>query len=148
MPVSEENTIRQQVVFSSCFTEDNALIIKSNENKVYKVFNLNDDEKIESIKSFCDGKTEIEVYSIEQSGTKSGDYYLVKAIKVKEVSILSFDETNELHKMNSLPLVYMLAGFNVLWILFVIFSIKIGRNPRKYSKKIVRLFFKDGYVNY
>lgn len=37
--------------------------------------------------------------------------------------------------------------FFVLMTIAVITSIIIGRNPQKYSKKVIRMFFKDGYLH-
>ena len=37
--------------------------------------------------------------------------------------------------------------FEVVWIAIVAASVYVGRNPQKFSKKVIRLFFKDGYVH-
>lgn len=37
--------------------------------------------------------------------------------------------------------------FEVVWIAIVAASVYVGRNPSKFSKKVIRLFFKDGYVH-
>ena len=39
-------------------------------------------------------------------------------------------------------------AFAVIWGVLVVGSIIVGRDPKKYGKRIVRLFFKDGYVRY
>ena len=45
-------------------------------------------------------------------------------------------------------LVVFVAGLCLVWGAFVVCSIIEGRNPRKFSKRFVRLFFKDGYIKY
>lgn len=37
--------------------------------------------------------------------------------------------------------------FELFWLAFCGISIYVGRNPHKFSKKFVRLFFKDGYIH-
>ena len=37
--------------------------------------------------------------------------------------------------------------FEIVWIIIVAASVYVGRNPHKFSRKFVRLFFKDGYVH-
>ncbi len=41
----------------------------------------------------------------------------------------------------------LLLGMQVLWLGIVALSIRIGRNPQKYPKRVIRWFFKDGYVH-
>ena len=36
--------------------------------------------------------------------------------------------------------------FALIWGVYVFFSVKVGQNPKKYSKRVIGLFFKDGYV--
>lgn len=44
--------------------------------------------------------------------------------------------------------VYVTLGiFFVLWSAFVVASVVIGRNPKKYSKRMIRFFFQDGYTH-
>ena len=37
--------------------------------------------------------------------------------------------------------------FEIVWVGIVAASVYVGRNPHKFSKKVIRLFFKDGYVH-
>ncbi len=36
----------------------------------------------------------------------------------------------------------------IIWIVYGIFAVKVGRNPKKYGMKIVSLFFADGYIRF
>lgn len=42
---------------------------------------------------------------------------------------------------------WVIAGFCLIWLGFCGISIYVGRNPHKFSKRTIRLFFKDGYVH-
>lgn len=42
---------------------------------------------------------------------------------------------------------WVFAGFCLIWLCFCGISVYVGRNPHKFSKRTIRLFFKDGYVH-
>lgn len=42
---------------------------------------------------------------------------------------------------------WVILGFELLWLSYCGASVHIGRNPQKFSKKVIRMFFKDGYVH-
>ena len=76
---------------------------------------------------------------------------LFQAIQKKKIFIgklLSFDETNRWHQEEYWPLIFFPVIFAIVWGAFVAGSIIVGRNPKKFSKKVIKLFFKDGYVKY
>lgn len=146
LPITAENTVKHQVQFVSSVMEDDALIMTTTENVTYKVFGLTDSGKIESIKSVCNKSTLLDVYSKEVNSKEKGHYFTVKAIKNNGKDILSFDETNKIHRERNWPFILMAGGMCLLWFIFVFFSIMIGRNPKKFSKRTVGLFFKNGYI--
>ncbi len=43
--------------------------------------------------------------------------------------------------------VWVILGFDLLWLAYCAASVYVGRNPQKFSKKVIRMFFKDGYVH-
>ena len=44
--------------------------------------------------------------------------------------------------------VFIIFGiFEAAWLVMMAATIYVGRNPHKFSKKVIRLFFKDGYVH-
>ena len=56
--------------------------------------------------------------------------------------------TPEIAKNNRFWEVAVIFGvLELIWLAFCGASIYVGRNPHKFSKKTVRLFFKDGYVH-
>ncbi len=76
------------------------------------------------------------------------DYRSIKAIVYDDDYVLSFEETNEIYIQDSLAAIIILNGLLLAWIVFMACSIVVGRNPRKFSKKVVRMFFKDEYVKW
>lgn len=61
---------------------------------------------------------------------------------------MSFDETNRLRTQEYQPTVIFLGGLCLIWIVYMVFNIYVGRNPRKFSKRFVLFFFRDGYIKY
>ena len=49
------------------------------------------------------------------------------------------------HRFREVLLIFGIL--ELVWLAFCGLSIYIGRNPHKFSKKTIRLFFKDGYVH-
>ena len=147
-PSTEENTLREELTFQSFDAREDTLILTSDSHQIYKVRFV--DEKIDrsKIESLCDEATVVTVYSVEVTPKNENDYYSVKAIFDKEECILSFEDTNRLHQQEYWKLILFAGIINLAWGAFVAMSIVIGRNPRKFSKKVVKLFFKDGYIKY
>ena len=76
------------------------------------------------------------------------DFYSIKAIKYNDRYLLSFEEENQLYRQESWPIVALFLFVLLIWVAFIVASIVVGRNPQKFSKKVVKMFFKDGYINY
>ena len=57
-------------------------------------------------------------------------------------------DSAHLSKVTHTLLVIIAAVMCLAWGALVAFSIIIGRNPKRFSKRVIRLFFKDGYVKY
>ena len=146
MPSNEGNTIRQQVCFDSCIQQEDSLFMFSTENQVYQV-PLDSGVNIEKMKAVCDGKTTVTTYSKESTSEDKAPYFSVKAIYADGGYIFSFEDSIRIHQKESLSLIVIVGIMNLLWFAYIAMSVIIGRNPQKFSKKIVRLFFKDGYVN-
>ena len=120
----------------------------STDNKLYKIRFIGEGFNFDKIKSVCDGKTLLTTYSKEVTPDDADDYYAIKAIRYENSDLLSFDETNRWHQEEYWPLLFFPIVFAIVWGASVAGSIIVGRNPKKYSKKVIKLFFKDGYVKY
>lgn len=147
-PNTAANTVEQQVSFTSHIVEGNEIVLTSSDNKLYKIRFIGDGFDSDEIKSICDGKTVITIYSKEITPDDEDDYYSIKAILNEGAYLLSFDETNRWHQEEYWPLLFFPVIFAIVWGAYIAGSIIVGRNPKKFSKKVIKLFFKDGYVKY
>ncbi len=145
---STDNTLQQQVIFEECTLSGEEMILKSADEQIYKIDLIDDQSFISEMESLSDGKTSVTVYSRAITPSDEEDYYWVRAIFCGDEYLLSFDKVNEMHRQEYWPLVLIAAILAVGMASTVTGTIIVGRNPKKYGKKIVKLFFKDGYVKY
>lgn len=143
-----DNTIEQEVSFTSFIAKDDEIVLTSIDNKLYKIRFIGEGFNSDEIKSVCDGKTLLTTYSKEVTPNDADDFYVIKAIRYESTNLLSFDETNRWHQEEYWPLLFFPIVFAIVWGAYVAGSIIVGRNPKKFSKKVIKLFFKDGYVKY
>jgi len=147
-PSTIDNTIEQKAVFASCDIKGDEIELISSDHQRYEINLIGDGFDMDTIRSICDGKTIVTTYVKEITPDNGEDFYSIKAISDENRYLLSFDETNRWHQEEYWPLILFPVVFAVLWGAFIAGSIIVGRNPKKYSKKVVKLFFKDGYVKY
>ena len=147
-PNTVANTVEQQVTFTSCITKGDEIVLTSSDNKLYKIRFMEDGFDSTKIKAISDGKTVVKTYSKEVTPDDEENYYSIKAIFHEDTYLLSFDETNRWHQEEYWPLIFFPVIFAIVWGAYVAGSIIVGRNPKKFSKKVIKLFFKDGYVKY
>ncbi len=147
-PSSVENTTKRQVTFSSCAVQEDELILKSNDNTTYIIQFIDEGLSVENFESICNGTTVVTTYSNVVKPEDTDDFYSVKAILYNDNYLLSFEETNRYHQQEYFPLVILAGALDLIWITYVVASIVVGRNPKKYNRKIIKLFFRDGYVKY
>jgi len=144
-PSTARNTIKQSVSFVSCDAKEEIILISSDE-QIYKIRFADEQFNAEDIQAICDGKTMVTAYSKEVTPDDGDNYYSIKAIVYNDNYLLSFEETNRFHSQENWPFVVFAAALCFSWGAFVIGSVIVGRTPQKFSRGIVRLFFKDGYV--
>ena len=147
-PNTLDNTVEQQVTFTSCITKGDEIVLTSSDNKLYKIRFMDDGFDLTEIKAISDGKTVVTTYSKEVTPDDEENYYSIKAILHEDTYLLSFDQTNRWHQEEYWPLIFFPVIFAIVWGAYVAGSITVGRNPKKFSKKVIKLFFKDGYVKY
>ena len=148
VPNTAANTVEQQVSFTSFVAKGDEIVLTSSDNELYKIKFVGDEFDSTEIRTVCDGRTSVTVYSKEITPDDEENYYAIKAILNGDAYLLSFDETNRWHREEYWPILLVPAILAVLWGAFIAGSIIVGRNPKKFSKKVVRLFFQDRYVKY
>ena len=145
---TESNTTAESVSFITCNVKQEEIVLSSSNKKIYKVENIDNQSITNGILSLCDGEKKVTVYSREYAPEGEENFYSIKAIKYNDDFLLSFDETNKWRSQNHAKLIIIFGVLSLLWALFITGSIIIGRNPKKFSRWIVRLFFKDGAIKY
>ena len=146
-PCTADNTIEQQTSFTSCITHGDKIILTSSDNKLYKIL-IGKEFHSAEIETICDGKTILTTYSKEITPDSGDNYYSVKAILYEDTYLISFDQTNRWYQERNRPVLIFPIFFAIVWGVYIAGSIIVGRNPKKYGKKVVKLFFKNGYVKY
>ena len=145
---SPENTVKQQVLFSSFADEGDEIVLTSKDDEIYKIRFFDDSFDASAIEQICNGKTTMTVYVEEISPDDEEPYFFVYAIEHHSNYLLSFDQTNTWHRKEYAPLVLVAVVFLLLFASMIVGSVIVGRNPRKYKKWVVRFFFKDSYVKW
>lgn len=148
IPKNANNTIEQTVTFISYDVKEDEVILTSTDDNIYKIQYAAEQINIQEIKLICNGKSKVTTYSKEITPDDEEDYYSIKALKYNDSYLLSFEEENQLYRQENWQIVPLFLFVLLIWVAFVVASIVVGRNPQKFSKKFVKMFFKDGYINY
>ncbi|MBE6763757.1 MAG: hypothetical protein E7553_05310 [Ruminococcaceae bacterium] len=145
----ESNTLRMECSFTSCSSEEQQLVFLSREGDTYKMEYVPEDYPIGKLKALCDGQTPLVVYVRDVTPDDDEPYYGIEQIQVGDTVVLSFEENQEYYwQMSGRMVLIAVISIALLGWLVIAFAIKIGRNPSKYPRWVVRLFYKDGYVIY
>lgn len=145
-PKTESNTDMTEARFTSCYQANGMISLRSTDNEYYRL--SYSDEYFSKISALCDGEKLLTVYSNKVNSDSGNDYYSIEAIKYNGEFILSFEETYKIQVKLGIPLLIIGLIFDLLIVGFICTVIIVGRNPRKFSKKTVRLFFKEGHIQY
>ena len=145
---TEANTKSRQVIFESVSASGDDAVLISSEGETYEIDYIAGSEAFEEIKSMCDGRAVLTVCVRGRTSEENGKYYSVKAVFHDRECIIGFDDTNLLRREHSKPVMIVSSAIGVLLIAYIAGTIIVGRNPRKFGKKVVALFFKDGDVRY
>ncbi len=148
IPKNVNNTVEQTVTFISCDVKEDEVILTSVDDNIYKIQYAAEQINIQELKSICNGESKVTTYSKEVTPDDEEDFYSIKAIKYNGSYLLSFEEENKLYRQEGLPIIGLFLFMLLIWVAFIVASVIVGRNPKKFSKRVVRLFFKDGYINY
>lgn len=145
---SPENTVKQEVLFSSFADEGDEIVLTSKDGEIYKIRFFDDAFDASAIEKICNGKTTMTVYVEEISPDDEEPYFFVYAIARHNNYLLSFDQTNAWHRKEYAPLIPITVVLLLLFASAIVGSVIVGRNPKKYKKWVVRLFFKDSSVKW
>ena len=149
IPPSPEEDERMEVVFDRASVRGDCLYLYPADESMesFQIRHLDGLVELDPIKAVCDGTTVVTVYADHTKPKNEDPYYLVEAVMVGDTVLFSFEDNQRLRQNEYWSLIPFIGGFILLWSVFIFFSIRVGRNPERYSKKVIRFFFKDGYVH-
>ena len=149
LPPSPDESERMEVVFDRAAVRGDYLYLYPTDENLesFQIRHLDGSVELDPIKSVCDGTTTVTVYADPTKPKNEDPYYLVEAVMGGDTVLFSFEDNQRLRQNEYWPLIPFIGGFILLWWVYIFFSIRVGRNPARYSKKVIRLFFKDGYVH-
>ena len=148
MPPTAEKLERLEVTFDSYAERGDTLYLyPARKGENFRIRFVDGGLELAPIKAICDGQTSVTVYADRMTPDDGEPYYSVKAMSAGETSVMTLEDAQMLHQNEYWPLIPFIGALFVLWTVYVFFSIRVGRNPQQYSKRVIRLFFKDGYVH-
>ncbi len=148
-PYNETNTTLKECCFTSCGMQEQELLLISDEGERYKMEYVPEEYPVARLRALCDGKTPLKVYVRTVTPEDEKPYYGIEQIETAETVVLSFKESKMYEwEMNGRKAMIGVAGLLVLGWVMMGFSFVVGRNPSKYPRWIVRMFFKERNVIY
>lgn len=148
--IKAENLKYTSLIFHQCEMVDEDLKLCADGDSQY--YHISDYENwIEDIDKFislCNGQTEFEIgYKILED--KNDSYCEIVSMAVKEgISFFTLDDVNQRHVEEGWKAFWFLAGMGIIWCIFIVVSIYVGRNPQKFSLRFVSFFFKKDCILY
>ena len=148
-PPTAEKSVVTEVVFERVTEHGNTLYLRPADGLKYELRDIDEGIDKDAVKALCDEQTTVTVYGSKQYEPDDGEepFRTIYALEVNGTYLVDFEDAERLHVRGAWPMVALFGGFSLLWAALVFFSIRVGRNPERYSKKVIRLFFKDGYVH-
>ena len=149
-PPTPEKSVVTEVVFERVHEQGNTLYLRPADGLKHELRDMDDGIDREAIKTLCDGKTVVTVYGSKQYEGEDGQepFRVIYALAVRDTYLVDFEDAARLHVRGHWPIVALFASFTLIWGVFVFFSLRVGRNPERYSKRVVHFFFKKGTIRY
>lgn len=141
----ESDTELRETSFVSYRYHNNDIYFMASDGFEYSIRNYDDSTDIASVIALCDSGESLNAYCRKVNPKHGDDYYNLRALKIGDEFILTFDETNRLEQNSNMFGIPFAIGFLVYWGITVVMTVLVGRNPRKY-KKLVPLFFKKEQI--
>ena len=148
--VKEQETYSHDTTIHYYEIEDQHLIMSDSENE-YIIFRYKEyGEATENLINSIETNTKLHLNTIVSEKEKNLiTQYEICAAKSETgnlyFSLDTYNENQKKYGYSFLPYLFIAFIFSAL---FFAFSVVVGRNPKKYSKRIQRFFFKDGYLRY
>lgn len=89
---------------------------------------------------FCNG----ELWTV---GTEAGSRYILYLASSDGTEYITPVREYEAYRSSQLPAVWILCAVCPVGVIFSIFGILVGRNPDRFSQRVRRMYYKDGYLH-
>ena len=144
-PDSREDFSERFITVEKYEISDGDLYIYDSRDIEYRVYNYNDiiDNSSELISKLSRGSS---VGLLIKPIDSDEDRYSVSDIKVNGRSYLTFDKWHENQVQNFIVVIVIFAVIHLMILFFVGGTIYVGRNPHKFSDRVIHIFFKPGTI--
>ncbi len=85
---------------------------------------------------------------VERVDREDGYYFRARTIATEKGEIFGLADYGRKAKEGVFLAFCLFAGGTLFFIVYFILAVMIGRNPEKYSEKVINLFFRKGYIRY
>lgn len=146
VPDSPNSTKERNVFFQSWQMEEDNLLLRASDDMLYKIIWIDETVDLQRIRELCDGETILTAYADTDRSDEGEEYYLVKALFCQGEEIIGFEDTDRIYRQETWSFIFLPIAGCVAWAVFVILSIVVGRNPKKFRKKIKKSLFGNDYI--
>ena len=148
---TEEETTRVKAVIEEYYANENHLILESKvPNCKFDISLYQDyDYEIERVLDEVSKENPLYIYALKYRDTNNvkGKFEVVSIENSKGAALISFEKMNEVHNEFELSFLPYSIGICIIFILFSATIFLVGRYPHKFSKRLQKAIFKDGYLH-
>lgn len=149
-PITQEDCQLQTLTFHKWKTDGDTLFLWA--EGVDDCFEIGGYEKylsdFEELTAKCNGKTVFTARTEHYEPDDDDPYYAIRELFADGVTYRSMEDSNEYSQEGAWLIVAVFCGILVLFLALSWLTYKIGCNPGKYPKWLVRGFFKEGSISY
>lgn len=142
-PASAADIPEAQVTFAAFAQRGDDLLLTATNGGVYKITGVDDGIDPSAFSRICNGETEVTVHAKPINPRGETPYFSVKAIYRDGEAMLDFSDSARLERGENLPTVLLLAGMTLIWCAVLTLAVIVGRDPSRFSPRVVRLFFRE-----
>ncbi len=124
------------------------LVMQGSDGREYRIRFIESDFDTSAVEAVCDGKTDLFVYFNKITPDHKEPFYAVGAIEKDGEILVGFDETKHMVINEQWPVLVVTGSLLLIWTLLFAVTVYVGRNPKKFSRRFVKLFIKEEHLNF